>query len=50
MKKCSTLETTSTFKGRIGASPRATTLAIIRQFARIYRPAPIAGMPGIVLN
>lgn len=31
-------------------SPRKTTIAFLRQFARAYRPAPVAGMPGIVLN
>lgn len=33
--------------------PRATTLAILRQFARNYCPTPIAGMPalgGVVMN
>lgn len=32
------------------AAPKALTLAIIRQFARVYRPAPVAEMPGFVLN
>lgn len=38
-------------EGRIG--PRATTLAILRQFARNYCPTPIVGMPslgGVVIN
>lgn len=31
-------------------NPKALTIAFLRQFARAYRPAPVMGMPGIVLN
>ncbi|MBO5267394.1 MAG: hypothetical protein J6B13_01350 [Muribaculaceae bacterium] len=33
-----------------GLSPRTSTIAFLRQFARAYRPAPVSAMPGIVLN
>lgn len=37
-------------KSRKSPSPRVTTLAFLRQFARVYCPAPAGGMPGIILN
>ena len=49
MKKCSTHES-STLKGHCLLTPRATTLAFLRQFARVYHPVKVLGMPGIVLN
>ena len=53
MKKCSTpvgeISETNT-KEQNQSTPRAATLSFLRQFARVYRPAPSIGMPGIVLN
>ncbi len=31
-------------------APRKATIAFLRQFARAYRPAPAASMPGFILN
>lgn len=35
---------------RRATTPRPSTVAFLRQFARAYSPAPHAAMPGIVLN
>ena len=37
-------------ESRPNLSPKAWTIAFLRQFARAYCPAPAASMPGIVLN
>lgn len=53
MKKCSTptqFLSSNTVKDDLSQSPKEITLAFIRQFARVYRPAPRIDMPGIVLN
>ena len=53
MNKCSTPAdeiSEKNTKKTCDSGPRETTISIIRQFARVYRPAPTLGMPGYVLN
>ena len=53
MKKCSTpvkICSEKVLNSDNTLSPKESTLAFLRQFARVYRPAPAIGMPGIVLN
>ncbi|MDO4319044.1 MAG: hypothetical protein Q4C34_00575 [Bacteroidales bacterium] len=54
MKKNSTstigLSTETGVNSRRATTPRPSTVAFLRQFARAYAPAPHAAMPGIVLN
>lgn len=40
----------TTCEGRHNPSPRKSTIAFLRQFARAYCPAPSPALPGIILN
>ncbi|MDE6300521.1 MAG: hypothetical protein K2M19_02240 [Muribaculaceae bacterium] len=40
----------TTCESRRNLSPRKSTIAFLRQFARVYCPAPSPALPGIILN
>ena len=48
MKKISTQLNPNS--NQLNLSPRSTTITFIKQFSRVYRPAVLIGMPGIILN
>ncbi len=53
MKKTSTPSAEfpgTTDNSRRALSPRKTTIAFLRQYARAYMPVNSQGLPGIVLN
>lgn len=51
MKKISTpIQIKEKTENIVKISPKASTMAFLKQFARVYSPAPAVGMPGIILN